>query len=358
MEKRIISGIQQMGIGVPSVHEAWKWYREQFGMDIRVFEESAVAALMLPYTGGKPQSRHAALAINLQSGGGFEIWQYTERTPQPPQFRIELGDLGIFSAKIKSKNVKKTWDLYKARNLDITSLVKDPAGNDTFFVRDPYGNFFQLVEGEGWFRNENKLTGGIYGAIIGVTDIEKSRTVYSDILGYDQVVYDREGVFEDLKTLPGGEHAFRRVLLKQSVPRKGSFSRLLGPGVIELMQVKDRAPRRIFENRFWGDLGFIHLCYDISGMDAFRQYCSEKGFPFTVDSAASHQGGVFDMGEAAGHFSYIADPDGTLIEFVETHKLPILKKLGWYLDLSKRDPEKPLPDWMLKTMRFSRVKDG
>ena len=33
------------------------------------------------------------------------------------------------------------------------------------------------------------------------------------------------------------------------------------------------------------------------------------------------------MGEAAGHFSYIQDPDGTLIEFVETHKVPILKKL-------------------------------
>ena len=33
-------------------------------------------------------------------------------------------------------------------------------------------------------------------------------------------------------------------------------------------------------------------------------------------------------------------PDGTLIEFVETHKVPVLKKLGWYLDLRKRDPKK------------------
>jgi hypothetical protein len=62
------------------------------------------------------------------------------------------------------------------------------------------------------------------------------------------------------------------------------------------------------------------------------------------------------MGKAAGHFSYIEDPDGTLIEFVETHKLPLLKKLGWYLDLRKRRPEKALPTWMLKTLGFSRVK--
>jgi hypothetical protein len=42
---------------------------------------------------------------------------------------------------------------------------------------------------------------------------------------------------------------------------------------------------------------------------------------------------------------------------VETDKIPILKKLGWYIDLRKRDPEKPLPDWILKTLKFGRVKE-
>ena len=31
------------------------------------------------------------------------------------------------------------------------------------------------------------------------------------------------------------------------------------------------------------------------------------------------------MGDAAGQFAYIEDPDGTLIEFVETHKVPLVK---------------------------------
>ena len=113
----------------------------------------------------------------------------------------------------------------------------------------------------------------------------------------------------------------------------------------------DRKTEKIYKDRMWGDLGFIHLCYDISGMSAFRDFCMEKGHPFTVDSSNS-----FDMGEAAGHFSYIEDPDGALIEMVETHKVPMLKKLGWYLDLRKRDPKKPLPNWMLKTLAFNRVK--
>ena len=80
------------------------------------------------------------------------------------------------------------------------------------------------------------------------------------------------------------------------------------------------------------------------------------GFPFTVDSKKSHEGTGFDMGEAAGHFSYIEDPDGTLIEFVETIKVPILKKLGLYLDLTKRDPSKSLPLLILKSLRFSKVR--
>jgi hypothetical protein len=92
------------------------------------------------------------------------------------------------------------------------------------------------------------------------------------------------------------------------------------------------------------------------GMDELKEYCTSNGFPFVVDSKQSHQGNSFDMGDAAGHFAYIEDPDGVLIEFVETHKLPILKKLGLNLDLRKRNSYKPLPSWMLKALKFSKVK--
>jgi hypothetical protein len=91
-------------------------------------------------------------------------------------------------------------------------------------------------------------------------------------------------------------------------------------------------------------------------MDELRSFCESKGYPFMVDSKKSQEGQSFDMGEAAGFFSYIEDPDGTLIEFVETHKVPILKKFGWYLDLRKRDPNKSLPGWMIMTLKYSRVK--
>lgn len=356
MNQIIISGIQQLGIGVSNVAEAWKWYRKYLGMDIKVFEESATAALMLPYTGGKPQKRHAVLALNLSGGGGFEIWQYTERTPQPPVFVPALGDLGIFAAKIKARDVRKTHAWFTSEKLTVSDVMTDPDGRENFFLTDPYNNIFQLIESDNWYANEKKNTGSVYGVIIGVTDIEKSVKVYSDILGYDKVASDTKAKFADFASLNGGDAAFRRVILKNSQPRLGAFAKLFGNSEIELVQVEGRVPQKIFENRFWGDLGFIHLCYDIQGMDALKTKCAEKGFPFTVDSSTS-LGNSFDMGEAAGHFSYIEDPDGTLIEFVETHKVPILKKFGWYLNLRKRNPAKHLPDFIIKMLGLGKVKD-
>ena len=356
MKGYVIGGIQQIGIGVVNLKEAWKWYIDQFGMDCRIFEEEAAAELMLPFTGDLPRNRHAILTLNLQSGGGFEVWQHKGRDPLQKKDEIKLGDLGIIACKMKVKNINEAFTFYKKR----TSVMQgehspDPSGKKNFLLKDPYGNIFQMVEGNNWFMNENKISGGTYGAIIGVSDIEKARIVYSDILGYDIVTYDSTGVFPDFAGLPGGEIVLRRMLLRRSEPVKGPFSRVLGNSEIELISSGEPG-KKIYEGRLWGDPGFIHMCFDIGNMDKLRSYCAEKGFPFRVDSKRSHEGQSFDMGEAAGHFAYIEDPDGTLIEFVETHKVPILKKFGWYLNLKKRDPEKPLPDWILKTLKFSRVK--
>jgi catechol 2,3-dioxygenase-like lactoylglutathione lyase family enzyme len=253
---------------------------------------------------------------------------------------------------MKSSNVKETFDFFKTTKAEILGeLCKAPDDTDHFFVRDPYGNIFEVVEATDWFGNANSHTGGPGGCMIGVTDLEKALKFYSTVLGYDKILYDKEGVFEDLKRLPGGDSKVRRVLIEHSQPRAGSFSKLLGSSKLELISVQDRTPRKIYENRYWGDRGFIHLCFDINGMANMKKLCESNGYPFTVDSSGS-----FDMGEAAGYFSYVEDPDGTLIEFVETHRIPILKKIGWYLDLRKRDPKKSLPNWMLKALSLNRVK--
>lgn len=351
--KYSISGIQQVGVGVTDVKEAWAWYREYLGMDIRIFEDASIAGLMLPYTGNEPRERYAVLAFNLQGGGGFEIWQHTGRKPVYADEPHQLGDTGILITKVKSYDLEAAHCYLVRKGIGtLSGIQKDPSGRKFFFLKDPWGNIFQLCESEDFFHTRRPISnGGVSGVVIGVSDIEKSFRVYRDLLGYDQTVYDINGHFADLEYIEGSEGRFRRVLLRHSKPRKGAFSPLLGNTEIELVQSLDREPRQIYRDRMWGDPGFIHLCFDINGMDDLRETCKSHGFPFTVDSAKS-----FDMGEAAGHFSYIEDADGTLIEFVEAHRIPIVKKLGWYLNLRKRNPEKPLPGWMLRAMRFNRVK--
>ncbi len=350
--KPIIAGIQQIGLGISHIHETWRWYREHFSFDVPIFNEAAEARLMLPYTGGEARKRHAILALNLRGGGGLEIWQYTERTPLAPEFQPQLGDLGIYILKIKSSDIPATYRFLVGKGANLLGeITTNPAGQKHFYLSDPFGNLVEVVESNSWFSTGRPTMGGVFGCVIGVSDMDKSLPFYKEILGYDIIVFDQKQVFDDYRGLPGNQKTCRRVLLRHSLPRLGAFSNLLGANEIELVQNGTTHPRKIFEGRFWGDLGYIHLCFEISGMAHMKSLCEKMGYPFTVDSSNG-----FKMGDAAGHFSYIEDPDGTLIEFVETHKLPLLKKLGWYLDLRNRPPEKALPNWMLRILSLARVK--
>ncbi|TKB97726.1 VOC family protein [Pedobacter cryophilus] len=351
--KKKICGIQQIGIGYGDIQESWKWYRKYFGMNVPVFEDTAEAALMYQYTGNKVYKRHAILAMNMQGGAGFELWQFKDRKTLAVKEPIKIGDLGLQIIKIKTLDINKTFQFFKSEGLDLKSdLEKNPKGDLHFYLQDPYQNLFEIVESKSWFCDKKKLTGGVNGIVIGVSDMDKSLKLYQKVLGYQQIVYDETGSFADLNGLNGGASICRRVLLRHHEERTGGFSKLFGATEIELIERVDKAGVKIYQNRFWGDQGFIHVCFDVIGMKQLKQECAEAGFPFTVDSENS-----FDMGKAAGHFSYIEDPDGTLIEFVETHKVPILKKLGLYLNLKNRNPDKNLPDWMVKLMGLTAVRD-
>lgn len=352
--RKIICGIQQMGIGVPNVQEIWKWYRQNFGINIKVFEEAAEAPLMINYTGGKVQARTATLALSMEGGGGFEIWQFTSRATEKASEPINLGDYGFYACKIKSKNIEKSFAFFSQNKVEIISeITQNKLGKKSFFIKDPNGNLFQIVEGRGFFKDTKhpSYCGGVAGTIIGVSDIEQSLKLYKDILGYSTIEVDEKGLIENFNALNSEEKLVRRVILTHPEQRKGPFAKLLGPTEIELVQALDpMGHKKIFENRFWGDWGFIHLCFDIQGMDALKKECEASNFPFTVDSAET-----FDMGEAGGRFSYIEDPDGTLIEFVETHKVPVLKKLGWYINLKNKKQGKYLPNFILHAMGLNKV---
>jgi catechol 2,3-dioxygenase-like lactoylglutathione lyase family enzyme len=343
----IITGIQQVGIGVTDAVAAKHLYKELFGMNVLIFDDKSEATLMAKYTGNEVHRRHAILSMNLAGGGGFEIWQFTSRNPTPLP-TIQLGDVGIYAIKIKCKNIILAHNHFtKNTSTTISAIQKNAAGNNYFWLKDAYNNCFQLIESNEWFSEVDSICGGVCGAVIGVTNIEKASHFYKNVLGINEFVY--ETVEYDGEK--NKERQLKKVLLKKNKNPTGAFTNLLGEVVIELVQYMDGTPQKINDNRYWGDCGFIHLCFDVLNMNVLKENAEAYGFNFTVDSLKA-----FRMEGASGRFCYIEDPDGTLIELVETHKIPILKKIGWYLNLTKRKKNTPLPNWMIKTLGWNKVK--
>ncbi len=212
-----ICGIQQVGIGTTDMHRDWKWYRRAFGMDIRIFEDAAEAPLMTKYTGGNVHKRLAALAMNMQGGGGFEIWQYTSRKAERAKFEIALGDCGFLAVKLKTQSVEQAYQALKKQGVSVlTAPAENPAGVKHFYASDPNGYWFEIVESPDYFREDKAPTGGVYGMVIGVSDMDAAMQFYGAVLGFDHVLSDSNAVQGDLSGLPGCNHSYRRVILGQT----------------------------------------------------------------------------------------------------------------------------------------------
>lgn len=350
--QQFITGIQQAGIGVEDASAAKYLYRDLFGMDVLLFDDVAEASLMKKYTGNEIHRRRAILSLNMQGGGGFELWQFTSRKPVHNCIEPAMGDIGIFGIKLKSDDIKKSYaSLLNNCPVTISPLFNSPNNTTHFWVKDSYGNNFNIVENKQSFKKTAGFCGGVIGATIGVTNMNKSLKFYVDVLGIDTVLYDSTGPMHDKPGLNNSNTIYRRVLLSKAAAPQGAFSRLLGDVQIELIEVIESLPKKIFSNRYWGDCGFIHLCFDVINMEGLRQHAIMHKFNFSVDSSNS-----FSMGDSAGRFCYIEDPDNTLIELVETHKVPVCKKFGLYINLKKRKSNKPLPDWIVGLLGLNKIK--
>lgn len=348
-----INGIQHLGVGTPNLVQSWKWYKSHFGLDIPMFDSVAEAELMKVYTNDKVVNKRAAMIINIQGGCPIEVIELKSEKCQELPRPIELGDLGINAGIVKTNNLKNAIKGFKRLGTPLTNgEVQLPNQECAVYLTDPNSLLFQVIESNDRFWNGPHFTNGVAGCIIGVQNIEQTQAFYGK-LGYDKVVYEAEGVFDDFKGLPGGEHTFKRVRLTQGNAAGGGFGEATGKTWIELIQRLPNHGEFIYKDRIWGDQGFVHLGFDVKGMPGVEKEFTAIGHPFTCDSSNN-----LHMGKTRVHCTYIEDPDKTLIELIEVYKVPILEKWGVFLDVQKRNPLKPLPSWMLKAMRFNKIKDN
>lgn len=352
MFKRI-NGLQHIGVAVSNMDASLPFYRKFFGLNIPFFDSVAEAPLMRYYCNGDTITKRASMIMNLQGGCAIEVISPTSFQAKGAAFAWGVGDLGICITQVKCKDIQASYAFCKSNGAPgLSEMEMDPIGRPTFYMKDLDGNMWQFLQGSQWYTTNSHHSGGVIGCSTGVSDMEKSFKLYKEILGFDEVIYDVTGTFEDWKNLHEGREKYRRVLLSQSAQPGGGFAKVTGKTYIELIQALDREPKFIFKDRIWGDLGFAHIGFDVKGMSELGKDLENNGYGFTCDS-----NDALNMGNTKVHCTYIHDDDRTLIEMIEVYKVPIIEKWGVFLNVEKRDPLKPLPDFMLKALRFSRIKD-
>ena len=110
-----------------------------FTVTITVFDDTAPASLMKAYTGDKVFNRRAMLTMNMQGGGGLELWQFTNRQPLASAQNIRLGDLGIFAIKIKCPNVAEAFKYFMHNKAFVISPIQiNAAGEQHFWLTDKF----------------------------------------------------------------------------------------------------------------------------------------------------------------------------------------------------------------------------
>jgi hypothetical protein len=125
-------------------------------MNTPIFREAAPAPFMTRYTGGEVQSRSATLALNLQGGSGFEIWQYTSRKTEMASFDIAAGDLGILYGKVKALDLDKAYDTVPDAEARLKLLIKTFEKEEIDFIIS-VGNLCHPLEKNSRIINKLKL---------------------------------------------------------------------------------------------------------------------------------------------------------------------------------------------------------
>ncbi|MEQ9303632.1 MAG: hypothetical protein RJQ14_06905, partial [Marinoscillum sp.] len=202
--------------------------------------------------------------------------------------------------------------------------------------QDPFGNEIRVKQTT--LERKAQFT-GVKGCALGVSNLSQSIRFYEKF-GYQIANTSTQ------ESIAGCDI----VKMNSANRSRGRMGMYFGDNELILIERLDQSGSKIYQDRFWGDPGFIHLCFDVYNLPGWVTYFHHEGFPFTVLSNVD-----FKMGDAEGHWGYLEDPDETLIEMVETHKIPIVKELGISIDLTRRAPQKPLPGLLIKVLSLKKV---
>ncbi|HEY93943.1 MAG TPA: VOC family protein [Dehalococcoidia bacterium] len=164
---------------------------------------------------------------------------------------------------------------------------------------------------------------GVHHIGIGVSDMDRALHFYGNLLGFTQVMFDYRGIIPGMERITGKSINARVVMLKNE--NTGS----LGLGMLKLVQLlpPDKPdhcfiqvmtpgqPRaRVKDALRWGDIAIAEACFNTrGGTGKVTEQLAEKGVKVETEAATYR----FPPYDAETTFSYVRDPDNSLIELAD-----------------------------------------
>lgn len=144
---------------------------------------------------------------------------------------------------------------------------------------------------------------------LGVRDMERMRSFYSDALGFDRV----------LAEMPEEDHEPIHGLLRapKAVHRSMLLGRHSGGLTVALFHAVEPMPRPIRRDPRYGDIGVAKVTFAARDLAAFVRERSGH-----IDFYSSPKLAVLP-GQERYFFAYGRDPEGNLLEFVEDRSAPV-----------------------------------
>lgn len=149
----------------------------------------------------------------------------------------DLSEIGIIGLKIKTRKIDTNFFMRRREDMFAQEKIWTKPLNRKHFHIHTENLLFQIIDSkDNFFAHFGKFNSGIEGAIIGVSDIQKSAEFYKNILGYNKVIFKEEGIFNDFKNIKGGDRKYKRMILQQSENQNFKYRYFLGNSEIELLQ--------------------------------------------------------------------------------------------------------------------------
>ena len=330
----MINGIQHIGIGVRDRDKSYDFYKNAMDFSVPLSKNTGNCTGMLPVI-EHDEERNVVIALNPYGGGLIEIFQYITKKPIAPK-EYDFSANGYLFYGLKVRNIKASMEIVEKYGGEIISESNN-TNSDRFIPKDfttmknngwktaifrdidgIYGILLEYPESNIGYGNGRPRIGGIEYIAIGVSNLENSIDFYKNILGYTKIVYRAEGNFPEWDVLFGKGRKMKRALLMRERKPEGIFKHFLRGGMIELIEVEGNSGKHMYDGRKWGDIGFMELCFDVTDIDKTLKEVTDKGAEIIVPPYRQ------DMGmNTYATFAYVKDPDGSMLEFADVHRLPV-----------------------------------